>query len=43
MLALFGSRGPRAETLIRPDEVMQVSLVSLPKHTTRLPPPLKWP
>ncbi len=38
MLALFGSRGPRAETLIRPDEVMQVSLVSLPKQTTRLPP-----
>ena len=37
VMALFGSRGPRAETLIRPDEVMQVSLVSLPKQTTRLP------
>jgi protein TonB len=37
VLALFGSRGPRAETLIRPDQVMQVSLVSLPKQTTRLP------
>jgi len=36
-IAAFGSREPRAETLIRPDQVMQVALVALPKQETRLP------
>ncbi|MEE2752127.1 MAG: energy transducer TonB [Myxococcota bacterium] len=36
-VAAFGSWEPAAESLIRPEQVTQVSLVSMPKQTTRLP------